>query len=134
MSRLTFGLIASAARKVLLGCALLVGMSLGGAILLYLTSPTLITVRNHSGQPITDISVRVQGKTLGFSNLPTGNQERRWFLNSGADGHPLLEARSSDGKTIQRAGGYITSGSLSGAIEFTITPQLDVELVEEYWP
>ncbi|MGB8167362.1 MAG: hypothetical protein WCF18_07705 [Chthoniobacteraceae bacterium] len=119
-------------RKALLALGLGLALLIGGAFVLLLVSPTSVTVRNDSSQTITTVSVTVQGRTLNFPNLPPGDSARRWFHNTGADGHYSLVAHRSDGTQIQRDEGYITSGSFYGSAQFTITPSGDVTFTEDY--
>jgi len=119
-------------RKALLAIGLGFALLIGGAVALLFASPTSVTVRNDSSQPITAVSVTVQGRRLDFPDLAPGHSARRWFRNTGADDHYSLVAHRSDGTQIQRDEGYITSGSFYGAAQFTITPSGDVTFTEDY--
>jgi hypothetical protein len=119
-------------RRTLLALGLGLALLIGGAVVLLFASPTSVTIRNDSGQTITAVSVTVHGRRLEFPDLTPGRSARRWFHNTGADDHYSFAARRSDGTSIQRDEGYITSGSFYGAAQFTIMPSDDVTFTEDY--
>ena len=94
--------------------------------------PTAITVRNNSDRTLNGILVVVQDRKISFSSLRPGDSERRWHRNSGADDHFTFTAVRDDGMKMKKEGGYITSGSFFGSVEFVVPPVGEIAFTEKW--
>ncbi len=99
----------------------LVWLSLSAPVILVIllaiyeiVGPIYLSVANHSGEPLTAITVTVQDHRIAIPDLPPGRGHRVWFRNRGTSSPYTLTATYGADQRIEETQGELHAGLLHG--------------------